>query len=163
MYLSCTFVKSFAMLCLMDDQAKNHNFTQVADGYMDDYARLIQRNPAAASLLMFFASRMGRLNNAVVMSYRSMMELTGYSRPTIVNALKVLKSENWLDSVKIGSIKAYGLNERFVWKAANNQRHYAEFSAICIAAASEQEPKREAKAQSVREKLRYLPVIEATQ
>lgn len=140
---------------------RNHNFVQLSKGYMDEYAKLIQTNPSAAALLMLFASRMARTTNVIVISYKSMMELTGYSRPTIVNALKALKAGNWIDAVKVGSVKAYGLNEKFVWQAANNQRHYAEFSATCIAGASEQE--RPPKTDAVREKLKYVPIIEAMQ
>lgn len=139
-------------------EAKNHHFVQVNKTYMDDYARLIQRHPAAASLLIFLSARMGRSNNAIVISYKSMMELTNYSRVTIVNALKVLREQAWLDTVRIGSVKAYAINEKFVWQKANNQRHYAEFSATCIAAKSEQDVDR---IRTTREKLRYLPHVEA--
>lgn len=135
------------------DGTKNHNFVQVSKSYMDEYAKLIQDHPAAASLLMLFASRMSR-TNAIVISYTGMQELTGYSRQTVATAIKVLKSQRWIDSIKIGGVTAYGVNEKFAWQTASNRRRYAEFSCHAIAAESEQPRERKQP-----EKIRHMPVV----
>ena len=120
---------------------------------MDDYAKLIGEHPAAARLLMLFASRMSH-TNAIVISYTGMQELTGYSRQTVATAIKTLRKQRWIDTVKIGGVTAYGINEKFAWQTANNRRQYAEFSCMGIAAKSEQPAKHKPT-----EKIRPLPVV----
>lgn len=134
--------------------SKNHHFIQLSKTYMDDYAKLIQKQPAAASLLMFLSARMGKTNNAIIVSYKTMMDLTGYSRPTIAAAIKTLREQSWIDSVRIGNVKAYAINEKFLWQSGNDQRQYAEFSATCIAAKDEQD---KSTRRHPAEKLRFVP------
>ena len=81
---------------------------------------------------------MGRTTNAVVCSYKTLQEVTGYSRPSVARAIKLLKDERWIDSVRIGSATAYAVNEKIAWQAARNQRKYAVFSATVVASESEQ-------------------------
>ena len=100
---------------------------------------------------------MGRTTNAVVCSYGTLCEVTGVSRPTVGRAIKLLKDENWIDTVKIGNASAYCVNERVFWQAGRNQRKYAVFSATVIASASEQDSNFKEKA---KQKLTYIPIIE---
>lgn len=81
---------------------------------------------------------MGKNTNAVVCSYKTLQEITGYSRPSVGRAIKTLKDMNWIDSVKIGSATAYAVNERIVWQSGKTQRRYAMFSATVIASETEQ-------------------------
>ncbi|MNP43400.1 hypothetical protein D3C76_1372170 [compost metagenome] len=100
---------------------------------------LARKSPIAHEILYYLVEHMGRTTNAVVVSYATLMEITGSSRPTVGRAIKLLKDDFWIDTVKIGSATAYCVNERVFWQAARNQRHYAVFSATVIAARSEQE------------------------
>jgi DNA-binding transcriptional regulator GbsR (MarR family) len=84
-------------------------------------------------------------------------EVTGCSIATVGRAIRVLKDDNWIDTVKIGNASAYCVNERAFWQAGRNQRQYAVFSATVIAAASEQDSDFREKA---KQKLTYIPVIE---
>ena len=49
---------------------------------------------------------MGRTTNAVVCSYTTLCEVTGVSRPTVGRAIKLLKEDNWIDTVKISNANA---------------------------------------------------------
>ena len=100
---------------------------------------------------------MGRTTNAVVCSRNVLAEVTGCSIATVGRAIRVLKDDNWIDTVKIGNASAYCVNERVFWQAARNQRQYAVFSATVIAAASEQDSDFREKA---KQKLTYIPIIE---
>lgn len=100
---------------------------------------------------------MGRTTNAVVCSRNVLAEVTGCSIATVGRAIRILKDDNWIDTVKIGNASAYCVNERAFWQAGRNQRQYAVFSATVIAAASEQDSDFREKA---KQKLTYIPVIE---
>ena len=136
---------------------KNYNFVQISREYLKNWRGLIRKNPLSAEILMFLIEKMGRTTNAVVCSYKTLTELTGYSRTSIANSLKTLKEDNWIEAIKIGNATAYCVNERVAWQASRNQRNYAMFSAIVVASESEQESDFHQKA---KEKLTYIPVIE---
>jgi len=141
---------------LSDDQ-RNANFVQVSRQYLKQWRGLIRKNGLAAEILMYLVENMGRTSNAVVCSYRVLQEVTGYSRSSVANAIKVLKDDNWVQTIKVGTAIAYAVNERVVWQAGRNQRHYAMFSATVVAAESEQPSDFREKA---REKLRHIPIID---
>lgn len=136
---------------------KNYNFVQISRGYLKNWRALIRKNPLSAEILMFLIEKMGRTTNAVVCSYKTLSELTGYSRTSIANSLKILRDDNWIETVKIGNATAYCVNERVAWQASRNQRNYAIFSATIVASESEQENDFQKKA---KEKLTYIPIIE---
>jgi hypothetical protein len=136
---------------------KNYNFVQISRGYLKNWRALIRKNPLSAEILMFLIEKMGRTTNAVVCSYKTLTELTGYSRTSIANSLKILRDDNWIETVKIGNATAYCVNERVAWQASRNQRNYAIFSATIVASESEQENDFQKKA---KEKLTYIPIIE---
>jgi hypothetical protein len=136
---------------------KNYNFVQISRGYLKNWRALIRKNPLSAEILMFLIEKMGRTTNAVVCSYKTLTELTGYSRTSIANSLKILRNDNWIETVKIGNATAYCVNERVAWQASRNQRNYAIFSATIVASESEQENDFQKKS---KEKLTYIPIIE---
>ncbi len=136
---------------------KNYNFVQISRGYLKNWRALIRKNPLSAEILMFLIEKMGRTTNAVVCSYKTLTELTGYSRTSIANSLKILRDDNWIETVKIGNVTAYCVNERVAWQASRNQRNYAIFSATIVASESEQENDFQKKS---KEKLTYIPIIE---
>jgi hypothetical protein len=117
----------------------NYNFVQVQKGYMKHWRELIKKQPLAAEIMFYFMEVMGRNTNAVVCSYKTLQEITGYSRPSVGRAIKTLKDMNWIDSVKIGSATAYAVNERIAWQSGKNHRKYAIFSATVVASESEQD------------------------
>ena len=139
------------------EQHDNYNFIQLSKGYMKAYRGLIFQQPLAAEILMFLMEKMGRTSNAVVCSYKSLQELTGYSRPSVARAIKILKDDNWIDTVKVGNATAYCVNERVAWQASRNERKYAIFSATVVASSSEQPSDFMDKS---KEKIRHIPFFE---
>lgn len=116
---------------------ENANFVQIKDNSLRAIQGLIQKSPVSAQILFFFIEKMGKLNNSVICSYQTLMEVTGYSRPTVARAIKHLKDNNWIDTIKVGSATAYCVNAQIAWRAANNQRHYAIFSSTVVATSTE--------------------------
>lgn len=143
-----------------DPDAKNYDFVQLSRSYLKQMRALARKNPLAHELLYYFVEHMGRTTNAVVVSYQTLCEVTGVSRPTVGRAIRLLKDENWIDAVKIGSATAYCVNARAFWQAGRNQKKYAIFSATVIASESEQDSAYPAKA---KEKMTYIPVVERGQ
>lgn len=140
----------------MSGENDNYNFVQVQKGHMKQWRELIQKQPLSAEIMFYFMEVMGRNTNAVVCSYKTLQEVTGYSRPSVGRAIKTLKDMNWIDSVKVGSATAYAVNERIVWQSGKNQRKYAMFSATVIASESEQEKGFDEK----NHKIKQIPFIE---
>lgn len=135
----------------------NYNFVQVSRSYLREMRGLARKSPVAHEILYYFVEHMGRTTNAVVCSRNVLAEVTGCSIATVGRAIRVLKNDNWIDTVKIGNASAYCVNERAFWQAGRNQRQYAVFSATVIAAASEQDSDFREKA---KQRLTYIPVIE---
>lgn len=106
---------------------------------MKQWRELIKKQPLAAEIMFYFMEVMGKNTNAIVCSYKTLQEVTGYSRPSVGRALKTLKEMNWVDTVRVGSATAYAVNERIVWQSGRNQRKYAMFSATVVASQSEQD------------------------
>lgn len=135
----------------------NYNFVQVSRSYLREMRGLARKSPVAHEILYYLVEHMGRTTNAVVCSRNVLGEVTGCSIATVGRAIRILKDDNWIDTVKIGNASAYCVNERAFWQAGRNQRQYAVFSATVIAAASEQDSDFREKA---KQKLTYIPVIE---
>lgn len=116
---------------------KNSQFVQIQDNSLSAIQKLIAKSPISAQILFFFIEKMGKYNNSVICSYQTLMEITGYSRPTVARAIKHLKDNRWIDTVKVGSATAYCVNAQVAWRHANNQKHYAIFSSTVVATSSE--------------------------
>ena len=136
---------------------QNYDFVQLSRGYLRQMRILAKKSPLAHEILYYLVENMGRTTNAVVVSYITLCEVTGVSRASVARAIKILKDDNWVDAVKVGSATAYCVNARAFWQAARNQKHYAKFAATIIASESEQDSGYHEKA---KEKLTYIPVIE---
>lgn len=136
---------------------ENFNFVQVSRSYLKQWRQLTSKNALSSEILMYLVEHMGRTSNAVICSYATLIEITGYSRTSVAKAIKLLKTENWIDTIKVGSATAYGVNERVFWQAGRNQRKYAIFSATVVASQSEQASDFREKA---KEDLKHIPFID---
>jgi len=134
----------------------NYDFVQVSRQYLKQMRSLARKSPLAHEILYYLVENMGRTTNAVVVSYVTLCEVTGVSRPTIGRAIKLLKDDNWIDAVKIGNATAYCVNARAFWQAGRHQKKYAIFQATIIASESEQDGNFREKA---KEPLTYIPVL----
>lgn len=139
-------------------KGENYNFVQLNRGHMQALRALTRKSPLAHEILYYLVEHMGKTTNAVIVSYRTLQEVTGVSRATVGRAISILKDDNWVDAVKIGSATAYAVNARVFWQASRNQKEYAIFSATVVASASEQDSGFREKA---KHKLRHVPVIQS--
>lgn len=117
---------------------KNFNFLQIEKSTLRDLRRLIARSVPAAQVLILLGEKMNK-SNAVVCSYKVLSEITGYSRTTLHNAIKLLESERWVQVVKIGTANAYIINSRVFWQDTGFKKRHASFHASIIATESEQD------------------------
>jgi Fe2+ or Zn2+ uptake regulation protein len=134
----------------------NYNFVQVSRGYLKEMRKLARKSPLGHEILYYLVEHMGKTTNAVVCSYRTICETTEASRASVGRAIKILKEDNWIDTIKVGNATAYCVNEKAFWQAGRNQRRYAIFSATVIASESEQDSDFKEKA---KQKLTYVPII----
>ncbi|EGA3984957.1 plasmid replication initiation protein [Escherichia coli] len=141
------------------EEKDNFNFVQLSRNYLKQLRNLARKSPIAHEILYYLVEHMGKTTNAVICSYTTLCEVTGVSRPTVGRAIKLLKDDNWIDTVKVGNANAYCVNERVFWQAGRNKRKYAIFSATVIASDSEQDKGFQEKA---KHKLNYIPIIEKT-
>ena len=135
----------------------NANFVQLSRAYLKAMRGLARKSPIAHEILYYFVETMGRTTNCVVVSYQTLGEVTGVSRPTVGRAIRLLKEDNWIESVRVGNVNAICVNARVFWQAAANQKRYAKFSATVVASETEQDSDFHKKA---KEKLTYIPHVE---
>lgn len=141
----------------LEPAKENYNFVQINKSYLKQYRGLVKKSSVATEILMFLVEKMGRTTNAVVCSYKTLEEVTGYSRSTVSRGIKLLKDDHWIDAVKIGSATAYCVNARVFWQAANNQKKYAIFQATVVASESEQDSDYHKLA---RHNMKHIPFVE---
>lgn len=104
------------------------------------WAKLIRKSPKAAELMHLITARIGE-NNAVVMSIPTIMQLMDASRPTVVRAIKLLREDNWVQTVQIGgsgTANAYVVNDRVAWTGKREGIRFSLFSATVIVSSDEQ-------------------------
>lgn len=115
----------------------NHNkFLQIDKTAIKDFRALITKNATAANLLMLLTEKMNR-QNAVMMSYETMIKLTGYSKSSVTRCISHLKKEQWIEVIKVGTANIYRINSRAFWQSYGNLK-YTAFSAEIIAFSDEQ-------------------------
>lgn len=134
----------------------NYNFVQVNRAYLREWRILTRKNPLASEILMYLIENMGKTTNAVVCSYMTLTEITGASRSSVARAVKILKDDRWLESIKIGNASAYCINATAFWQAQRHQKKYAIFQATVIASSTEQDSDFREKA---KQPLRFIPFV----
>ncbi|MFX3943901.1 hypothetical protein ACJBXQ_11380, partial [Streptococcus suis] len=77
-------------------------------------------------LLMVLAQSMDK-QNAVMISFKAMQQILGKSRPTLDRAVRLLREDNWIQVVKVGTANAYVLNSAVFWTDRGDKRHMASF------------------------------------
>lgn len=134
------------------------NWVQTERAAHEAWAALIAKAPKAAQLMHVLTARVGE-NNAVVVSQKNLVKLTGTSRRTVQRALDVLIQDRWIETRQIGqngTVNAYIINDRVAWTGKRDGIRYSLFSATIIASDDEQ-PDRDALGQQ--EPLRKLPSL----
>jgi len=116
------------------------NWVQTERAAHEAWATLIAKAPKAAQLMHVLTARVGD-NNAVVVSQKNLMKLTGTSRRTVQRALDVLVRDRWIEVRQIGqngTVNAYVINDRVAWSGKRDGIRYSLFSATIIASDDEQ-------------------------
>jgi hypothetical protein len=116
---------------------KNYHFLQLDKRAMTEVRRLILSAPKAASLLILLSEHMNR-QNAIVMSMSTLMDLTGWSRPTVSKSVALLREEHWIQVIKVGTANAYVINNSVFWQSARHLK-ITSFSATIVATSTEQD------------------------
>tara|TARA_R110001606_G_C15321507_1_gene644690 strand:- start:307 stop:792 length:486 start_codon:yes stop_codon:yes gene_type:complete len=137
--------------------AKNLDFVQVSRSDLRAIADLGAKSSLALDLLMTLAQSMDK-QNAVMISYKAMEQILGKSRPTLDRAIRLLKQDNWIQVVKVGTANAYVLNTGVFWTDRGDKRPLANFNARVVTTLAEQD-------KDLREcpqvSLKRVPVIES--
>lgn len=117
---------------------KNMDFVQLSRSEMRSLSELGAANPVSLQLLMLFGQVMNK-QNAVMMSYKAMMDITGKSRSTLDRAIKVLTERNWIQIVKVGQSNVYVLNSAVFWTDSGDKKYRASFTAAVVTTLDEQD------------------------
>jgi len=118
---------------------KNSDFVQLSNPAIVELVKLSKKHHTAFEILMFLVKKMSK-QNAVVVSRKTLSDLTGRTTRTVYNATKYLNDHRWIDVVKVGTANAYLINSQVFFKSSRNKR-YATFSAQVITSVGEQESK----------------------
>lgn len=105
------------------------------------WAGLIGRKPRAAELLHILCAHMSH-QNAVVVSQKTLAQLTGRSVETVKRAVRDLVAERWISVVKLngpGTVNAYVVNDRVAWGQPRDQLRLSVFSAAVVADQADQD------------------------
>ncbi|MEN8517772.1 helix-turn-helix domain-containing protein [Burkholderia sp. RS02] len=135
--------------------AVNQGFVQVSRKYLDELDELAFHSPAARKLLTSLVKAMNK-QNAVMVSQESLVKLTGLSKPTVKRAVALLREQNWIEVVKVGTANVYRVNSGVFWTARADGR-WASFSAEVIANFDEQDEVTKA---TPTPKLRHIPYVQ---
>lgn len=138
--------------------AVNQGFVQVSRKYLDNLDELGFRSPAARKLLTSLVKAMNR-QNAVMVSQGSLAKLTGLSTPTVKRAVAMLREEQWIEVLKVGTSNIYRVNSSVFWTARADGR-WASFSAEILVNYDEQDEFTKAQAiNPPRTSLRHIPIL----
>lgn len=144
----------------LKDEQKNLDFVQIYPETFSNFSELTKENPISAQILFFLIQNMAAHNNAVSVSYTTLQELLGYSRPTLSKAVKTLEDKRYIEIIKQGTSNVYVINEKVAWRKARNQRQYAIFSATVVATSSENKRVVDNLNKGLSRKLRHVPRIQ---
>ena len=114
---------------------KNKGFTQVYPSGFKKIADLFAQYPLAGRLYVFFAEHIEPGTGAVVASQELLAEEMGVTTRTIRTATKWLENNGAVIRIRLGagSIYAYCLNPKDIWKSWDTSKKYAAFNTKTLA------------------------------
>lgn len=132
------------------------DFVQLDRATMRAIRELTSKSPTATKILMLMAEKMNK-QNAIMITNKAIEGITGASAPTITKSLALLKKENWIKVMKVGTSNAYFVNSAVFWTSKIKNKKFAEFTANIVTSESEQ-PDNFEKWDDI--KLRYMPLVD---
>ena len=114
---------------------KNKDFVQVYEKGFQRISDLINKNPSAAKLYVFLAKHIEPGTGAIVASQELLAEELKVSTRTIRRLSKTLEEEDAIIRIRLGAgtIYAYCLDPKEVWKSWNTSKNYAAFTTKTLA------------------------------
>lgn len=143
-------------LTRMKNGAVNAGFIQVSKVYIDEMNDLAQHAQSAHRVLWTLIKEMNK-QNAVMISQDSLCKLTKLSSATVKRAVALLREQQWLEVLKMGTANIYRVNSNVVWQDRADGR-WASFNAHVILNFDEQDSLTKT-SPSVR--TRHIPFVEA--
>lgn len=143
-------------LARLKQGAINAGFIQVSKMYIAEMTDLAQRAPSAHTVLWTLVQQMNKLN-AVMISQDSLCKLTKLSSATVKRAVSLLREQQWLEVLKIGTANVYRVNSDVFWQDRADGR-WASFHANVVLNFEEQD---ELTKTQPRVRTRHLPLVEA--
>lgn len=125
---------------LLPERAPAGNWVQTERKAHEAWAALIAKAPKAAQIMHILTANVGE-HNAVVISQKNLMRLTGASRRTVQRALSVLQQDKWIEVRQIGqngTVNAHVINDRVAWSGKRDGIRYSLFSATIVLSDDEQ-------------------------
>lgn len=137
---------------------KNLNFVQLYKQHLMDLRRLTNRDSNALSILLIMVEKMNK-QNALVISQKNLEKITGKSRTTVHRAIKVLREENFIEVIKIGTANAYVVNANVFWQDDHSKKSkFAIFDATVVASLDEQDKQYQENWKGI--KLKSVPILQ---
>lgn len=135
-----------------EERERKSDFTDWIQVNKDTTRKLVvigKDYPSAPTIWNFLTAYMDKYN-AIMVSYKAMVEILGLSRATITRSIKALEEAKLLEIYKSGNSNVYILNPGALWSKWSKDKKYCKFSTNIIITLSEQEKE---KAKVIQEKL----------
>lgn len=138
---------------------KNLNFVQLYKQHLMDLRRLTNKDSNALSILLIMVEKMNK-QNALVISQKNLEKITGKSRTTVHRAIKVLREEQFIEIIKIGTANAYVVNANVFWQDDHSKKtKFAIFDATVVASLEEQDKQYKENWDGI--KLKSVPILQS--
>lgn len=112
-------------------------FIQVSKAYIDEMNDLARCAPSAHLVLWTLIKCMNK-QNSVLISQDSLCTLTSLSPATIKRSIALLRAQQWMDVLKMGSANIYRVNAEVFWQDRADGR-WASFNSRIILNFKEQD------------------------
>ena len=120
-------------------QKKNLDFVQLYKKELKQLRSLVKLNPTAAQILLVFVEKMNK-QNAVIMSYKTLEQITKKTRNTCSKAIKDLREAKFINIIKVGNANAYVVNSNVFWSTDNAiKEKFSIFTATVVACGADQD------------------------
>ena len=121
------------------NQKKNLDFVQLYKKELRQLRGLVKLNPTAAQILLVFVEKMNK-QNAVIMSFKTLEQITKKTRQTCSKAVKDLREAKFINIIKVGNANAYVVNSNVFWSTDNQiKEKFAIFTATVVACGADQD------------------------
>jgi len=121
------------------NQKKNLDFVQLYKKELRQLRGLVKLNPTAAQILLVFVEKMNK-QNAVIMSFKTLEQITKKTRQTCSKAVKDLREANFINIITVGNANAYVVNSNVFWSTDNQiKEKFAIFTATVVACGADQD------------------------